>query len=107
MPCARVFARIVAHDVPNNDHDQCATFWVMESALRKHITLPKSAYDFLSDYRRREGLSSFSAAVEAAVEALRKQSLIVGYQRYAADYAASKEMQEEAETWLGLPMEAS
>ena len=77
----------------------------MESTLRKHITLPKSAYDFLAEYQQREGLANFSATVEAAVEALRKQSLIAGYKQFAADYAASREMQEEAETWLELPME--
>lgn len=77
----------------------------METPLRKHITLPKSAYEFLTDYQRREGLATFSATVEAAVEALKKQSLIAGYKQFSADYAASRDMHREAETWLELPME--
>ena len=77
----------------------------MESTLRKHITLPKSTYDFLTDYQRRENLSNFSATIEAAAEALKKQSLIAGYEQFAADYAASETMQKEAEAWLDKPME--
>ena len=77
----------------------------METLLRKHITLPKSAYEFLINYQHREGLSTFSATVEAAVEALRKQSLIAGYEQFAADYAASRDLQKEAQSWLELPME--
>ncbi len=77
----------------------------MESTLRKHITLPKSAYDFLLEYQRHRGLANFSATIEAAVEALRQQSLITEYRQFASDYANSEEMQEEAETWLALPME--
>ncbi len=77
----------------------------METPLRKHITLPKSAYEFLRDYQRSEGLATFSATVEAAVEALKKQSLVAGYEQFAADYAASRDLQEEAETWLDLPVE--
>ena len=77
----------------------------MEPTLRKHITLPKSTYDFLTEYQRREKLSNFSATIEAAVEALKKQSLISGYEQFAADYAASEKMQAEAEAWLDKPME--
>lgn len=77
----------------------------METTLRKHITLPKTVYDFLAEYQRREGLANFSATIEAAVEALKKQSLIAGYEQFAADYAASTAMQQEAETWLKVPME--
>lgn len=77
----------------------------MESTLRKHITLPKSAYEFLEDYQRREGLPNFSASVEAAVNALKQQSLVTGYKQFASDYAASKDMQKEAEDWLEQPME--
>ena len=77
----------------------------MENPLRKHITLPKSAYDFLRDYQRREGLATFSATIEVAVTALKKQSLIAGYEQFAADYVASRDMQIEADTWLELPME--
>ena len=72
----------------------------MEPTLRKHVALPKSAYDFLTDYQRREGLASFSATIEVAIEALRKQNLIFGYEQFAADYAVSEEMQKEAEVWL-------
>jgi hypothetical protein len=77
----------------------------MESTLRKHITLPKSAYEFLEDYQRREGLPNFSASVEAAVNALKQQSLVAGYQQFTSDYAASKNMQKEAKDWLEQPME--
>ncbi|MGL4611516.1 MAG: hypothetical protein ACRCYY_17855 [Trueperaceae bacterium] len=77
----------------------------MESTLRKHITLPKSDYKFLEDYQRREGLPNFSASIEAAVNALKQQSLITGYKQFATDYAASKDMQKEASSWLEQPME--
>jgi predicted KAP-like P-loop ATPase len=77
----------------------------MESTLRKHITLPKSAYDFLEDYQQQKGLPNFSATIEAAVAALKQQSLIAGYEQFATDYATSKDMQKEAESWLELPME--
>lgn len=77
----------------------------MESTSRRHITLPKSTYEFLEDYQRREGLPNFSATIEAAVNALKKQSVVAGYEQFAADYAASKTMQKEADTWLDLPME--
>jgi hypothetical protein len=77
----------------------------MESTLRKHITLPRSTYEFLEDYQRREGLPNFSATIEAAVNALRQQNIIAGYDQFAADYAASKNMQKEADAWLDLPME--
>jgi hypothetical protein len=77
----------------------------MESTLRKHITLPKSAYEFLENYQQREGLPNFSATIEAAVNALKKQSVIAGYEKFAADYATSKKMQQEAQEWLELPME--
>ncbi len=76
----------------------------MNTTLRKHITLSKSVCDFLEDYQRREGLPNFSATIEAAVKALKQQSLIAGYEQFAADYAASKEMQREAEIWLEQPM---
>ena len=82
----------------------CAKLNLMEPTLRKHITLPKSTYDFLADYQRRENLS-FSATIEAAVEALKKQNLVAGYEQFAEDYAASEEMQKEAAAWLDKPME--
>jgi hypothetical protein len=77
----------------------------MESTLRRHITLPKSTYEFLEEYQRREKLPNFSATIEAAVNALKQQSLIAGYEQFATDYAASKKMQKEAESWLEQPME--
>lgn len=40
-------------------------------------------------------------------ETFEKQNLIAGYKQFAADYAASTEMQEEAEAWLSRPMEDS
>lgn len=64
----------------------------MEPTLRKHITLPKSACDFLDNYQRREGLVNFSAAVDAAVAVLKKHSLAADYEQFAADYAAFEEM---------------
>lgn len=86
-------------------HYLCAKLWVVENTLRKHITLPKSDYEFLENYQHRQGLPNFSATIEAAVAALKKQSLISGYEQFATDYAASKTMQKEADTWLDLPME--
>ncbi len=38
-------------------------------------------------------------------EALKRQNLIAGYEQFATDYAASAEMQREAEVWLDKPME--
>ena len=78
---------------------------VIEPTLRKHITLTQSTYKFLTEHQHREKLPSFSAAIEAAAEALKKQDLIAGYEQFAADYAASKEMKEEAAAWLNKPME--
>lgn len=77
----------------------------MKSTLRKHIILPKSTYDFLIDYQHRQGLPNFSSTIEAAAKALKQQSLIAGYEQFAADYAASEDMQKEADAWLNLPME--
>ena len=72
----------------------------MNATLRKHITLSKPICDFLENYQRREGLPNFSATIEAAAKALQQQSLIDGYEQFAVDYAASKEMQKEAKDWL-------
>lgn len=77
----------------------------MKITLRKHITLSKSVCDFLEDYQHREGLPNFSATIEVAVKALQRQNLIAGYEQFAADFAASQEMQKEAEDWLEQPME--
>ncbi|MEM7736980.1 MAG: hypothetical protein AAF267_14445 [Deinococcota bacterium] len=71
----------------------------------KHITLAQSTHDFLVDYQHRAGLSNFSATIEAAVDALKKQSRIEGYQQFAADYQVSTKMQQEAEAWLDAPLE--
>jgi hypothetical protein len=49
----------------------------METTLRKHITLLKSTYQFLEDYQRRQHLPNFSAAIEAAAQALKQQSLLL------------------------------
>lgn len=77
----------------------------MDSTLRKHITLPKSVNDFLEHYQQTHNLPNFSATIEAAAEALKKEALIIGYEQFAADYGASPVMQKEAESWLGIPME--
>jgi hypothetical protein len=77
----------------------------MESTLRKHITLPKATLDFLEDYQQQQGLPNFSATIEAAANALKKQSVIAGYEQFAADYAVSNDMKKEAEVWLEHPME--
>ena len=77
----------------------------MENTLRKHITLPKATYDFLEAYQEKQGLANFSATVEAAVEALRQQTLVAEYKQFAEDYAASPDMRREAESWLSLPLE--
>lgn len=79
----------------------------MESTQRKHIVLSKSVSEFLENYQAAHNLPNFSATIEAAANALRRESLIAGYEQFAKDYAASKAMQKEAEQWLGQPMEES
>jgi hypothetical protein len=39
------------------------------------------------------------------VKALKQQSLVTDYKQFASDYAASKDMQKEAENWLEQPTE--
>ena len=46
---------------------------------------------------------AFAAEWERRLLTVKKQSLIAGYEQFAADYAASEEMQKEAENWLGRP----
>jgi hypothetical protein len=77
----------------------------MENTQRRHITLPTSTLEYLEDYQRLKGLPNFSATIEAAVQALKKENLISGYKEFANNYANSKKMQEEAESWLELSME--
>ena len=77
----------------------------MENTLRKHITLPKATYEFLSSYQRQAGLANFSATIEAAADALKQQSLRAAYDEFASDFANSPTMQKEAEGWLNLPMD--
>ena len=79
----------------------------MGSTLRKHVVLSRSANEFLESYQASHNLPNFSATIEAAAKALKQQSLIAGYEQFAKDYAASETMQQEAETWLGQPMEES
>ena len=44
--------------------------------------------------------TDLKACIAFAAEALEKQSLIAGYEQFTTDYAASEEMQKEAESWL-------
>lgn len=77
----------------------------MTQAHRKHVVFDPPIMEFLESYRERHNLPSFSAAVEAAANALQQQELRAGYEQFARDYAADKEAQAEAEVWLGLPMQ--
>ena len=78
---------------------------VMQPTQRRHVTLKDPTAQFLEQYQRLHKLPHFSASVEAAVEALRRQTLSEGYTAFARDYEASAEMQREAELWLERPME--
>jgi hypothetical protein len=77
----------------------------MTNAHRKHVVLPPQTVTFLEEYQSRHHLGSFSATVEAAVQALRQQELQREYQQYALDYARDTQEQQSADAWLGFPME--
>lgn len=77
----------------------------MTQAHRKHVVFDPQVMQFLEQYQQRHQLSSFSAAVEAAVDALQQQELRNGYAQFARDYAQDEAAQAEAAAWLGLPMQ--
>lgn len=77
----------------------------MSQAHRKHVVFDPQVISFLEHYQQRHNLPSFSAAVEAAAHALRRQELRTEYEQFARDYAQDREAQTEAEAWLGLPMQ--
>lgn len=77
----------------------------MTQAHRKHISISPQAVRYLEEFRSQRGLGSFSDAVEQAVLALQAQELRREYERFAQDYAADPEGQQEAEEWLNLPMD--
>jgi hypothetical protein len=76
----------------------------MNESHRKHVSLSQEVIAFLESYQRTHGLPNFSATIERAADALKRESLIEGYEQFAADYSASSDMQREAETWLEAPM---
>jgi hypothetical protein len=76
----------------------------MSDSHRKHVSLSEEAIGFLESYQRTHALPNFSATVERAAAALKREALIAGYEQFAADYAASSKMQLEAQSWLEAPM---
>ena len=77
----------------------------MTTSHRRHVILPEQALQFLEEYQRKYGLSSFSAALEAATKALQQEELRRSYAQFAHDYANDPQEQAEAEAWLALPMQ--
>jgi hypothetical protein len=71
---------------------------------RKHVSLSQQAIVFLESYKRTHALPNFSATVERAASALKREALIEGYEQFAADHVVFLEMQLEAESWLAAPM---
>ena len=76
----------------------------MNDSRRRHVSLSPEAIVFLESYQRTHALPNFSATVERAAAALKREALIEGYEQFAADYATSLDMQREAESWLAAPM---
>jgi hypothetical protein len=76
----------------------------MNETHRKHISLSHEVNLFLENFQRDHQLPNFSATIEHAANALKREMLIAGYEQFASDYANSKEMQIEAQTWLEAPM---
>ena len=77
----------------------------MTQSIRKHVAFDPQIMQFLEQYQRSHDLPSFSAAVEAAALALQERELRSGYAQFAQDYANDENAQQEAEAWLGLPMQ--
>jgi hypothetical protein len=76
----------------------------MNETHQKHISLSHEVNSFLESFQREHGLPNFSATIEYAANALKRETLIVGYEQFANDFANSNEMQFAAQTWLELPM---
>ncbi|MFC6619300.1 hypothetical protein [Deinococcus radiophilus] len=77
----------------------------MTHSTRRHIAFDTQTLQFLEQYQERHGLPSFSATIEAAAAALQERELREGYERFARDYAGDEQARQEAEAWLGLPMQ--
>lgn len=77
----------------------------MTQSTRRHVVFDPKIMQFLEHYQQSHALPSFSAAVEAAALALQERELREGYAQFARDYASDKIAQQEAEAWLGLPMQ--
>jgi hypothetical protein len=76
----------------------------MSDSHRKHVSLSEEAIVFLESYQRTHQLPNFSATVERAAQALKRQTMIEGYEQFAFDYANSSELQQDAQSWLEIPM---
>ena len=76
----------------------------MRVSYRKHVSLSEEAIAFLESYQRTHQLPNFSATIERAAQALKRQTMIEGYEQFAVDYASSSELQQEAQSWLEIPM---
>ena len=77
------------------DHERCS--------MKTRFFIPKNRF-FLEIYQRDHDLPNFSATLERAAVALKREALKTGYEAFAADYSASTAMQSEAESWLSAPM---
>ena len=76
----------------------------MNESHRKHISLSKEATVFLESYQRTHRLANFSATIERAAQALKRQTMIEGYEQFTLHYADSSELQREAQSWLEIPL---
>jgi hypothetical protein len=76
----------------------------MNETHRKHVSLSQEVVVFLENFQREHRLPNFSATIEHAANALKREMLITGYEQFANDFANSFEMQIEAQTWLETPM---
>ena len=72
---------------------------------KRHVTLSPEIVAYLEKYQQAHGLPNFSATVEAAAQALQRFERVQSYEEFVRDYTEDPTMQEEAETWLNLPME--
>ncbi len=76
----------------------------MNETHRKHVSLSHEVNSFLENFQRDHQLPNFSATIEHAANALKREMLIAGYEQFANDFANFKEMQIDAQTWLEAPM---
>ena len=76
----------------------------MNGSHRKHVSLSEEAIVFLESYQRTHQLPNFSATIERAAQALKRQTIIEGYEQFARDYDNTSELQLDAQSWLDIPM---